>query len=32
MKAGNQIRWMLDKLFQGYYLEKYVLKDGKSIP
>lgn len=32
MKAGNRIRWMLDKLFQGYYLEKYVLKDGKKHP
>jgi len=29
MKLENRIRWILDNLFKGYYLEKYILKDGK---
>ena len=32
MKFQNRIRWMLDKIFPGFYLEKYIMKDGKTHP
>ena len=32
MKPENRIRWILDNLFKGFYLEKYILRDGKKHP
>lgn len=32
MKLRKRIRWVLDKIFPGFYLEKYILKDGKQHP
>lgn len=32
MKLENRIRFCLDNLFKGYYLEKYILNDGKKHP
>ena len=32
MKLENRIRKFLDESFKGYYLEKYILKDGKRHP
>ena len=32
MKPENRIRWILDNLFKGFYLEKYILLDGKKHP
>lgn len=32
MKLENRIRRILDESFKGYYLEKYILKDGKKHP
>lgn len=32
MKFENRIRRILDHAFKGYYLEKYILKDGKTHP
>ena len=32
MKFQNRIRWILDNCFKGYYLEKYILKDGHRHP
>lgn len=32
MKIKHKIRFVLDNLFKGYYLEKYILKDGKTHP
>lgn len=32
MEIGNRIRWIFDKIFQGFYLEKYILRDGKKHP
>lgn len=32
MKPENRIRWILDNLFKGYYLETYILRDGKRHP
>lgn len=30
MKIKHKIRFILDNLFKGFYLEKYILKDGKK--
>lgn len=32
MKPEKRIRWILDKFSKGFYLEKYILKDGKTHP
>ncbi len=32
MKIKHKLRFALDNLFKGYYLEKYILKDGKNHP
>lgn len=32
MKLENRIRRIKDNLFKGYYLEKYILKDGRTHP
>ena len=32
MEFENRIRRILDHAFKGYYLEKYILKDGKTHP
>lgn len=32
MKIKYKIRFVLDNLFKGYYLEKHIIKDGKTHP
>lgn len=32
MKTKHPIRYIMDNVFKGFYLEKYVLKDGKTHP
>ncbi len=32
MKIKHPIRYFLDNTFKGFYLEKYILKDGKQHP
>ena len=32
MKIKHPIRYFLDNTFKGFYLEKYILRDGKKHP